>query len=340
MFEVGSMNFWNAKISLHGATIGVSCAVEQLIPQIDRILRPFISPQLPASALKASGSIRPIEEGEVVRHLSSRARRLISSDPSLELYQDCERFWLVDERWGIAEMNLIKAQWRSWVLPGCQLDSLHLAEGAMLWPLAQILRPRKLHLVPAASIVRGGWGVLLLCPFSLEPEMTRLIKSGWKIIGQRWTALRERDGTIEMLPMPGPIERAKSLASRRRGTGSAIKWCDLAQEFAAATERSALCHAVAIVENGRRTVPKFTDLSIPQAQESLRHQWPIADVHGAPRSGMIASRLAQLCRCAAGQLSHDPAELAMMLESARTSEPHAAPRVTISINDPQWQTAA
>src|SRR5947207_2114826 len=33
------MNIWNAKISLHGAPIGVSCAVEQLIPQIDRILR-------------------------------------------------------------------------------------------------------------------------------------------------------------------------------------------------------------------------------------------------------------------------------------------------------------
>ena len=333
------MNIWNAKLSLHGAPIGVSCGVEQLIPQIDRITRPFIS-HVPANASIVSGTIRPFEEAEVMRHLSSRARRVASGDPSLELYQDCERFWVVDERWGICEINLLKAQWRSWVLPHCQLDSLHLLEGAMLWPMAQILRPRRLHLVPAASIVRGGWGVLLLCPFSLEAEMTRLIKSGWRIIGQRWTALRERDGTIEMLHMPGPIERAKSLATRRRGTGSAIKWCDLSQEFPGCTERSALCHAVAIVENGRRTVPKFTDLPVPQAQESLRHQWPIADVHGAPRNGMLANRLAQLCRCAAVQLSHDPAELAMMLESARTSEPHAAPRVTITINDPLWQSAA
>ena len=231
------MNIWNAKISLHGAPIGVSCAVEQLIPQIERILRPFISPHLPANSLLANGTIRPFEEAEVLKHLSVRARRLISGDPSLELYQDCERFWLVDERWGIAEMNLMKAQWRSWVLPASQLDSLHLAEGAMLWPMAQILRPRKLHLVPAASIVRGGWGVLLLCPFSLEPEMTRLIRAGWRVIGQRWTALRERDGTIEILQMPGPIEKAKSLATRRRGTGSAIKWTDLSQEFRGADER-------------------------------------------------------------------------------------------------------
>ena len=334
------MNIWNAKISLHGAHIGVSCGVEQLIPQIDRILRPFISPHLPASSLMASGAIRPYEENEVLRHLSSRARRIATSDPSLELFQDCERFWLVDERWGIAEMNLMKAQWRSWVLPSCALDSLHLAEGALLWPAAQILRARRLHLVPAASIVRGGWGVLLLCPFSLEPEMSRLIKAGWKIIGQRWTALREREGTIEMLHMPGPIERAKSLALRRRGTGSAIRWNDLSQEFRGCTEKSSLCHAILIAESGRRNTPRFTDLSIPQAQESLRHQWPIADVHAAPRAGMLPNRLAQLCRCAAVQLSHDPADLVVMLENARTSEPQAAPRVTISLPDPKWQTAA
>jgi hypothetical protein len=194
--------------------------------------------------------------------------------------------------------------------------------------------------MPAISIVRGGWGVLLLCPFSLEPEMMRLIKAGWKIIGQRWTALRERDGTIEMLHIPGPIEKAKSLASRRRGTQSAIKWTDLSQEFRACTERSALCHAVMIVEPGRRSVPKFTDLAVPQAQEALRHHWPIADVQAASRCGILANRLAQLCRCAQVQLSHDPAELVLMLEAARTSEPHAAPRVTISISDPKWQTAA
>ncbi|HEV8290297.1 MAG TPA: hypothetical protein VGP94_00170, partial [Tepidisphaeraceae bacterium] len=90
----------------------------------------------------------------------------------------------------------------------------------------------------------------------------------------------------------------------------------------------------------RRNVPKFNDLSISQAQEALRHQWPIADVHAAPRCGMLANRLAQLCRCAQVHLSHDPAELVMMLESARVSEPNAAPRVMISLPDPKWQTAA
>ena len=95
-----------------------------------------------------------------------------------------------------------------------------------------------------------------------------------------------------------------------------------------------------IAESGRRSVPKLTDLAIPQAQEALRHQWPIADLHASPRSGMLANRLAQLCRCAAVQLAHAPADLVLMLEGARTTSPHGAPRVTISLPDPKWQTAA
>jgi len=78
----------------------------------------------------------------------------------------------------------------------------------------------------------------------------------------------------------------------------------------------------------------------PLPQEALRHQWPIADVQAASRCGMLANRLAQLCRCAQMQLSHDPTELVLMLEAARTTEPHGAPRITISTKDSQWQTAA
>jgi hypothetical protein len=334
------MNYWNRKFSLHGAAIQVSCAVEQLIPQVERIFRSFTRPELPANSAMASGIIRPFEEGEVLRHLSTRARRLATSDPWLELYQDGERYWVVDERWGIAEMNLLKAQWRSWVLPNCTIDSFHLAEGAILWPMAQILRPRKLHLVPAASMVRGGWGILLLSPFSLEPELGRLIKCGWRIIGQRWTALREREGTIEMLHMPGLVEKAKPLTLRRRGTGSQIKWIDLTREIDGCGEKSALCHAVLMAEPGRRSTPRFTDLSIPQAQEALRREWPIADTHPTPRFGLLANRLAQLCRCAQVQLSHNPADLVLMLESAMKAEPQGAPRTTISLPDPQWHSTA
>src|SRR6267142_191435 len=207
------------------------------------------------------------------------------------------------------------------------MDAFHLAEGAVRWPRAQVRRARTLHLVPAVSVVRGGWGILLLSPFSLEPELGRMIKCGWRVIGQRWTALREREGTIEMLYMPGVVEKAKSLMLRRRGTGSAIKWIDLEQDFRGCAERSALCHAVIMVEPGRRSSPKFGDLSVPEAQEALRRDWPIADVHPTARMGMLANRLAQMCRCARVELSHDPADLVLMLEEARAREPGGAPRV-------------
>src|SRR5258705_3335047 len=239
-----SIQNWHEKILLHGAAIQVSCSVEKLIPQMDRLLRGFVNREIAANSSMASGIIRPFDEMDVLRHVSSKARRLASADAWQEIYQDGERFWMVDERWGIAEMNLLRAQWRSWVLPGCTMDAFHLAEGAVLWPMAQVLRARKLHLVPAVSVVRGGWGLLLLSPFSLEPELGRMIKCGWRVIGQRWTALREREGTIEMLYMPGVVEKAKSLMLRRRGTGSAIKWIDLEQDFRGCAERSALCHAV------------------------------------------------------------------------------------------------
>ena len=117
-------------------------------------------------------------------------------------------------------------------------------------------------------------------------------------------------------------------------------WVDLSQEFLGCQEKSALCHAVVIAEPGRRSSPKFTDLTVSRAQEALRHHWPIADVHAASRCGMLANRLSQLCRCAQVQLSHDPAELVLMLETARTTEPHGAPRVILSVNNSKWQTAA
>jgi hypothetical protein len=326
---------WQRKISLHGAAIQISCAVQRLIPQCERVLRPFVAPDLPATSAMSIGIIRPFDELDVLRHVSSRARRLPASDPWLELYQDGERFWMVDERWGIGEINLLKGQWRSWVLPGSTMDPFHLAEASLLWPLAQILRPRRVHLVPAASVVRGGWGILLLSPFSLEPELGRLIKCGYRVIGQRWTALREREGTVEMLHLPGLVEKGKSVTSRRRGTGSAVQWLDLNREYAGCSEKSALCHAVLMAEPGRRSAPKFVDLAIPEAQEQLKRLWPIVDIHPSAGAGKLANRLAQMCRCASVQLSHDAADLALMLESARTSEPQGSPRVTILTSDMQ-----
>ena len=37
----------------------------------------------------------------------------------------------------------------------------------------------------------GGAGLLLISSFGLAPELEQLIRAGFQVIGQRWTALRE-----------------------------------------------------------------------------------------------------------------------------------------------------
>src|SRR5687767_2130445 len=83
--------------------------------------------------LPISGMLWPYEQSHVLKHLSPAARRVATNSDLLELYEDGERFWLVDDRWGIAEMNLLKGQWRSWILPTPAVDAVRCAQAAVLW---------------------------------------------------------------------------------------------------------------------------------------------------------------------------------------------------------------
>src|SRR4051794_22381010 len=165
----------------------------------------------------------------------------------------------------MAEITLLRAPWRSWVLPAPRIDPHACAELAVLWPLAQLLRGRGVHLVPAASVARDGWGALILSPFSVEPELTALVRAGWQIIGQRWTAVRderaereEGDG-LTLLHLPGWVERDLEprvrfprlpFGRRRDGAyeaagGPALSaFADLAAEHPAARGHQAACGAV------------------------------------------------------------------------------------------------
>jgi hypothetical protein len=253
-----------------------------------------------------------------MRHLSPAARPvpLAGGHGLLEVFQEGERFWLVDDRWGMAEINFLRGQWRSWVLPRPGLDPLRCAETAVLWPLAQLLRPRGLYLLPAASFVRDGWATLALCPFGLGPELTALARAGYKAIGQRWTALREEDGRVALLHVPGWVELEPQAAGRANRAGRAASDAgangtfDLNDLHPRARQNHAFCDAVFVAGPGRRAHAAMKEIpDAPTAAAALRAAWPIPELHPSGRHSPLPARLAHLCACAEAQLSGRRLEL-------------------------------
>jgi hypothetical protein len=310
----------------------VDCAVPTVSAQARRLLEPFAVSGWPDTFGATVGTIRHYDQNEVLRHLSPGARRVAQAgSPTaemMELYEDGERFWVVDERWGMAEVNLLKGQWRSWLLPRPQLDAVRCCELAVLWPVAQLLRAKGLYLLPAVSAVRDGWSVLILSPFGMEPELTALIRAGYRIIGQRWTAVREEDGRLALLHVPGQVERP--VGPRLRSTlapapagGDArgpddAGWVDLTAEYPGSWQNHAFCDAVLVIEPGRRPAAQTREAADPSAALSaLRTAWPMVELMPQRRYGQLALKLAQNCRCCEVQLSRNPKDLLTLLNALR-----------------------
>jgi hypothetical protein len=315
------------KLAVHGAVVEIDNVLPSLRDQIARLLVPFAVQGWPDGFVPVHGTVRPYDEVDVLRHLSPAARALPRSVDLTDFYQDRERFWVVDERWGMAELNFLKGHWRSWVLPRPQFDPVRCAEMAVIWPLAQLLRPRGLYLLPAAAAVRDNFAVLILCPFGIEPELTALARSGYRLISQRWTALREEDGRIAMLHMPGAVRKSPRPQPRRSsGEGTRHEagplWVDLKTAWPHAWQNHAFCDAVLIADPGRRAHTTLKELDPTSAAALLRRAWPITELHPARRHSPIPAKLAQFCRCAELQLSRDPQELIPLLDSFQQT--HAA----------------
>ena len=94
----------------------------------------------------------------MLRHLSPTAKPVAAMGSTMELYEEGERFWLIDDRWGLTEMNLLKGQFQSWILPRPAIDPGMIVQDAVLWPLAQLLRGKGLSLVPGISVAAGWVG--------------------------------------------------------------------------------------------------------------------------------------------------------------------------------------
>jgi hypothetical protein len=302
--------------------------IESELPLIDEgadvWLWPFETDVLPERVSCTSGSVRRYDGDEVMRHLSPTATWVSTPGQLLELYQEGERFWLVDDRWGLCEINVLKGAFRSWVLPRPTLDAARVAELAVLWPMAQLLRHKGLYLLPAVSAARGDFGMLMLCPFNLEGELRALIQAGYEVVGQRWTAVREEGGRIELLRMPGRIEREASPrlrgeSSAGAGAGAGPRWVDLTDEYPGVVRHSAFCDAVLVVEPGRRPGAHATELSGQRAGDQLRRAWPITELHPFRRQGQLAMKLAAMSGCWQAQLSRRPEDLLVLLDSLRGS---------------------
>jgi hypothetical protein len=305
------------RFAIHGLALELRCDLPGVLAEVLGMFQPFEVASWPEGFTPIIGTVEPFDADTVARHVSPAAVRFPSLHHSIELYKDGERFWLIDDRWGMTELNLLRGNWRSWLLPNPTADTTVCAETAVVWPLAQLLRHRGLHLLPAVSVARDGWGALILSSFGIEPELSALARNGYQIIGQRWTAVREEDGRVAMLHIPGWVERQTAPRLRYLGVEPAVGRLDLTQEFAGAFQHHAFCDVTLITEPGRRPQAHLRDLSHSAAINVLKRSWPMVDLHPQRRFGQLPPKLALHCRCAELQLSRDPQDLLRLLEGIR-----------------------
>lgn len=309
------------QLVIHGHAVELTCevpAVERLLP---RWLGLFDALAWPEKVIPARGEVLAFEQEDVLRHVSPNAIQCYYPEQLLDIYREGEQYWLVDDRWGICHLNLLKRTWRSWVIEHPRLDDVQLLEAAVMWPLAQLLRGKGLHLVPAVAVARDGFAVLMISGVNLIRELQAMARSGFRIIGQRWVALRQEEGRISMLQMPGVVE---NVLGEQGATGlrRATSYVDLLETHLGAGIHHSFCDTVILVNAARRGAAKLDRLQGDDAVGEVRRRWPIVELHPVRAQG-LAYRLAGLCPVHALQLGRDPVENVDLLGKLRY-QPHRA----------------
>ncbi len=283
------------------------------------LFAPLLVSEWPDGFAPIEGLVEEYDADVVARHVSPQADRVAVFGDYAELWRDGERCWLIDEGWGLTEINLLKRSWRSWILPQSDMNPIRTVEQAVIWPMSQVMMARGLALTPAASIVHKGRGVLILSPFSLEPELSMLLAAGHGLISQRWTAIREEEGRAVLLQMPGRVERSPipQLRSRAKNAftmGPAqTEWVDLSIG-ASSVCHYAWCDMVLVVEPGRRALPRMTMLTGASAAATVRRAWPMPDIGHMHRQAQLSTKLGQSAGVFQIELSRDPRALMRLLE--------------------------
>jgi hypothetical protein len=214
-------------------------------------------------------------------------------------------------------VNLLKGQFRSWILPDAALHFDQVVEMAVIWPLAQLLRGKGLYLLPAAGLVRADVGLLIISPFGIEGELTALLRTGFRVVGQRWTALRDEDGRVTMLHLPGRVERNPTPRLRSMGANANEGWVDLESEFCGSAATHGTVTHVLVIEPGRRPTPLLRQIPKSHALPALRRAWPIVELHPHRVNGQFPAKLSHRCNVFAARLSQRPQDLLELLDTAR-----------------------
>lgn len=286
----------------------LSVEVPGLRPIIQRTLEPFAAGSWPEWFIPTTARIRPYTQDEVLKHVSPAAKRITCGDGLPELYQERERLWIVDEEWGISQINFLRGTLQSWILPTPSVDVVELTDRALLWPLAQLLKCKDLHLIPAAAVMRGGFTTLLISPFDITGELVALVRSGYRIVGQRWVALREEAGRISVLSFPGLVRLAGGRPQVVDG------YSDLLDLYLGVGQPHAFCDAVALIVPGRRVSAAVKDVPADETSGLLRQAWPIPDLHPRHRPATLPLHLARHCRIVEMELSRAATDVLPLME--------------------------
>lgn len=303
------------RLLLFGHAVELHCHVPALEPTVGRLLGSFAggddSSDRTASSLR--GSIQPYAGEVIARRLPANAASRHEPGELTEMYVQDERSWVIDERWGMSEINLMKREWTSWVLPAPKLDPVRISEAAILRPMALLLQNKGLHLIPAAAVSREHMTALILSPLGLERELRALLDARYRVIGQRWTAAREEGDRVQLLAMPGMVPQRPSRS------GGVVEWVDLTATNPLSVQPSAPCSHVLVIDAARRPRLAVRSWAREDAAMVLRFAWPLPELHPQRRTSQLVPRLAQRCECLGLQLSHDPADLVSTLESLRAA---------------------
>jgi hypothetical protein len=328
------------QLGLHGLSLQIRCSLPALNRDIERQFASFGRKHLPAGSPITTGFIGPYDSTQVLRHVSPNAVALTGIGFGREAYQDGECIWMIDDRCGLCEINFIKGQWRSWILEPALADMRRCIDSGILWPMAQLLRIKGLHLIPAVSVAADNFAALILCPFGILPELSALAANGWRIISQRWSALRSVNDQVSLLHIPGGIEAAQW---PRRPQNSFVQadCFDLHAVYPESLLQQAKCDAVIVVSSGRRPQASANGLSRWEAGEVIRRAWPIAELHPRKRGGVMAGELGKTCQCVEARLSPRGEDVLDILQAVKEGKiGHGSGRLTLFVEKTDLVRAA